>query len=589
MKRLISLGLTGILALSLAACHPRQSSLPAAQAPDMVAPTWKSHTDPVTLTMTSQITGNGDPDHAPVWGEDEISRLIMDLTGVKLDIRYQGVEQVDIPAQIAAGEITDLLCVSDAEDAKLLEDDGICYPLDELAAQYCPDFWDDFDSLQQLNNQAEDGHVYTLRSGYFSDAFYADPRIPLLPPWTLNFNKTLLDGRPLPTSIEELEALLVESKHQTPPMAMADVILNPLPQWMGIGCGLSWDPEARRVRTPFTDPGWLAYIQLMNRWYREGLLAIPDAEDKEYKEIINLYGFQSSWFNAELPHTLVLAATHRINRAGSLYQSTVTEDDPWPWIMLADPLTYQGENQMVAWDHQASWVYGNHLLLSPSGHGIDDKNALFIGRCCQQPDRAILFMQFLKSQEGARLTHWGIEGQHYTLDEEGLPVYQAPYQNNHHVLDELDSDSRNTMLQQSHVQYWDFMANDTVYGLLAGSPIGYQTNPTLLAIRKQRIEAGKVYKEYAAKDKCPVFQFALPEAGSDESSAYRAILDTWQAGVHSLILSSSDGDAAAEGWQSLQHELSNMGLDALETAMTERFAEALKRYHAAGYYTEIQP
>lgn len=28
---------------------------------------------PVTLTMTSQITGNTDADHAPIWGEDEIS------------------------------------------------------------------------------------------------------------------------------------------------------------------------------------------------------------------------------------------------------------------------------------------------------------------------------------------------------------------------------------------------------------------------------------------------------------------------------------------------------------------------------------
>lgn len=584
-KRRIS-RLIAILALSLAACAGPEPSPPPAQAPDMAAPTWKQHTAPVTLTMTSQITGNGEPGHAPLWGEDDISRLMMDLTGVKLDIRYQGKDEVDIPAQIASGEITDLICVSAAEDARLLEDGGICYPLDELAVQYCPDFWDDVDPLQQLNNQAADGHVYTLRSGYFSDAFYADPRIPLLPPWTLNFNKALLDGRPLPTSIEELEALLVAYKQQVPPMAMADVILNPIPQWMGIGCGLSWDQQTRRVCTPFADPGWLDYIQLMNRWYREGLLALPDAGDAE---LIRPYGFPPSWFDDVLPKTLVLAATHRINRAGSLYQSTITEDDPWPWIMASEPLTYQGENRMTAWDHQASWAYGNHLLLSPAGHGIDADSALFIGRCCQQPDRAILFMQFLKSKQGAQLTHWGIEGQHYILDEEGLPVYQAPYQNNRRVLDELDSDYRNSQLRQSGLQYWDFMANDTVYGLLAGSPIAYQTNPTLLAIRTQRIEAGKAYKAYAAKNKCPALQFALPEAGTDEDAAYRALLEAWRLGVESLILSSPDREPAARGWQALQQELDNMGLDAVEAAMTERFAGALERYHEAGYFTEIQP
>lgn len=64
---------------------------------------------------------------------------------------------------------------------------GLCYDLNELAETYCPDFWDDVDPLQQLNNQAGDRKIYTLRNGYFNNDFYADPRIPIDPPWDAQF------------------------------------------------------------------------------------------------------------------------------------------------------------------------------------------------------------------------------------------------------------------------------------------------------------------------------------------------------------------------------------------------------------------
>lgn len=66
--------------------------------------------------MTSQITEDKQEGyHPPAWGEDAVSRRIMDLTGVKLDIRHQGYgTAVDVEALIAAGEITDLICTFSA-------------------------------------------------------------------------------------------------------------------------------------------------------------------------------------------------------------------------------------------------------------------------------------------------------------------------------------------------------------------------------------------------------------------------------------------------------------------------------------------
>ena len=66
-------------------------------------------------------------------------------------------------------------------------------------------------------------------------------------------------------------------------------------------------------------------------------------------------------------------------------------------------------------------------------------------------------------------------------------------------------------------------------------------------------------------------------------------MKAWDDAVYAIVTESQSDEDVAQRWESLQRELANMGLDALEEAMTARFSEALKRYHDAGYYTEIQP
>ena len=55
-----------------------------------------------------------------------------------------------------------------------------------------------------------------------------------------------------------------------------------------------------------------------------------------------------------------------------------------------------------------------------------------------------------------------------------------------------------------------------------------------------------------------------------------------------MVKSPSD-EALTDQWRQLQQQLSTQGLDALESEMTTRFLEALARYQAAGYATQITP
>ena len=152
--------------------------------------------------MSSAITcGKAKPTdiNPPDWGEDPVSRRIMDLTGVQLIF---GKQDLTFPWMSCwpAAKWTDLVCVMREAEFYRLENGDICYSLDELANSYCPDFWDDVDPLERLNNQASDGHIYTLRVDTTTPLCMLMIELPINPPWTMNIRTDKLEklGPPCP-------------------------------------------------------------------------------------------------------------------------------------------------------------------------------------------------------------------------------------------------------------------------------------------------------------------------------------------------------------------------------------------------------
>ena len=111
--------------------------------------------------------------------------MVSDLTGVML-VPEKGIEHLSLSqdgslfsVMAAANDFSDLVFFSDEFSIVSMSDASYACALDELAEAHCPDFWDGVDPLEKLNNESIDGHVYTLRKGYYDQAVYADPRIPI--------------------------------------------------------------------------------------------------------------------------------------------------------------------------------------------------------------------------------------------------------------------------------------------------------------------------------------------------------------------------------------------------------------------------
>lgn len=568
--------------------------------PEERVPTWRRHTEPVELTMTSQITHNKKPQASylpPDWGEDEVSRRIMDMTGVKLVLEKQD-DAAELAAVMAAQDDTDLICVWANEDARALEESGRCQALDVLASQYCPDFWDDTDPLERLNNTCDDGHIYTLRGGYRPQAVYDDDSIPVNPPWTMSLKTTLLEklNAPMPTSVEELEGLLYQMRDEIEgiiPYRMVDAVSTPLAGWMGVRRDAYWDDTAKRVRTPLREEAWKDYLKKMSRWYRDGVLSLPGEADKPNA------AFYDSEDPAEAAYMRTLDQDEWLRKTGGLSFATAVDQDrayrepayviragaeekekPFPYQVIVEPLTYQGEVRLLAADH-AAWAAESCL-----GQNVSRGAALFITQACQQADRALYFLQFLKSREGAQLVHWGVEGVHYTLDDNGMIEYLEDYRT---PADSAEDTGLRDWKIESGIRYWTFMDNGWVSGRLNASPVAYLTNYDIQQVRAQQIQAGLRYKEYAGKNKNPVLQLAMPDASSEAGKQYAGIERYWMEAMEQIITQARDDADVEARWAAMMDQLNVMGLDALEEEITLRFADELKRYHDAGYFTDIQP
>lgn len=199
-----------------------------------------------------------------------------------------------------------------------------------------------------------------------------------------------------------------------------------------------------------------------------------------------------------------------------------------------------------------------------------------ITKSCEDPVRAIKFLDYLCSDEGQILYHWGIEGENYFLDDDG-----QPYRTDEEVAKaRSDPDySKNTGIDN----YTGF----PIYGTGSYSEDGFPYTPTT----KESVIAN--YNE-AEKAGCEAMgfemltdMFAQPEEFDllpysalwayqqpQELAEKQTILDeiAWPGLVKCVTGTEDEFDG---NWESMVQELTDNGLADAEEAMTEFLATKL--------------
>ena len=509
--------------------------------------------------------------------------MIMNTTGVSLKIVQKGDPDGLLFGSMAEtlfmkNLYPDIIVVEQEDDIAKLIGSGEVYAIDELVEQYCPEFWDAFDPMEMVNNQSADGHIYAIRTGYRDDAYYAEDGFGISVPRNMVLRSDILEklGASVPKSVEELESLLytVKAKGESlgiaMPLRMASPLYSPVTDWMGLTQELIWNEEKQKVETPYQNGQWLEYFKLMNRWYKDGVLKLPDYsvddpslqgvnDEAERKQILN-QNFMSSSNDGQ---ACFAAAYDYHTSAGVIYRDGMEKQaTPFPYHLIQEPLTYQGQMKFDPADNEIGFTTGY-------------STAVLLGKG-NEPERALLFLQYLASDSATRLTKWGLEGTHYHLDEEGWLI--AP----ENATDEMMK-FMNPRFEGIH--NWGYLYDTNVYMKSPFSPKFYIGPADQADMRLMRLNAERIYKEHTEDNRNPVLHFAELSPMHGFYERYQQIQALWEATAYDMV-TAPDTETVELLWKDMSNEIQLLGLSDIEDTMTGQYLDALKRYQAAGFFLE---
>ncbi len=522
---------------------------------------WEKDTSPVTFSAYIDYDWYA----VDTWGEDEVSKEITRLTGVSLEVT-KGSDRAVLSTHLAAQELSDIVFTDNLPQR--FEDPDVCYRWDELAAENCPEFFDLVDPLEVINNTAADGHVYTFKTHYKDEADYADENaIGNFTNATIVYRADITEKLGIATpfkTVEDLEKAFYTVKDKAADVGV-QIVFNMHPSWAEIlsywmGCPQNnalWDEESKSIKLRFRDEKWLEYYKLLNKWYREGILA------QDY------LGVRPEDFFSRNESNIAFAASYNWGYAKSLNQKLRDNDAGGKyddlskpvWALIEGGLTYKGVDglQEVSFDYGTGW------------------SSCFISTNCENPGRAICYMEFLKSPQGDQLTQWGIEGVHFDL-KDGLPVTREDYK-------ARPAEERTGTY--TGIGPWYFQGSDRYEGIPNGPASVLNAMDEWAAYDAQCDVNDRTIKKAACyNDKNPAMRFARVESDDDEMAMYTKITDQWNKSIAAMI--TADSEAACEqAWNEFQTYAMNEGMEAVEAKMTARYVENLKRYQDAGYFTDI--
>lgn len=356
---------------------------------------WKQDTSPVTYSLFLDIPW------APmdVWGNDHTSQMITELTGVSFEVtKAQDANHLNL--LIASGEYPDAIFTF--RNRHMYENTEISQPWNELIPLYAPEFMDLIDESSVLAATKEDGNFYTLYTHMRDEAYWADPTAPVSygePDLMMRSDIMEAIGNPTIESLDDFYNALVSVKEMYPdftPYLQPAVNASAIMGWMDADFNYSdfAVDENGKLYMPILDREKMeAYLAFENKLVREGLMSVEGLTyDFEKQKQAILAGkvfataaqiYDVDLFNADL---------------------AATGNEELFYVALDKPLTYEGEIQYAP------------VYVSPGFAG------LYITTACENPERLIQLMEFMRSPEGDRLTQWGVEGLDYELNEDGLPI-----------------------------------------------------------------------------------------------------------------------------------------------------------------------
>lgn len=364
-------------------------------------PGWKADTEPITLDWYVNYSW-----YESMWDTGEFSQYMEDKTGVKVNfIIPSGSEAEKMNTMIAGNTLPDIVTM-EATDPLLKEmvQAGLLYPLNDLADQYDPYFYE-VTSEQTMDWFAqEDGKTYGYPNASISPDQYKDVTMTVYQ--SFNVKNDYYEGI------------------GKPDMSTPEGFLNGL-QAAKDKYGSTVEGFIPIALHGFTDTGNYSLDS-----YLLDYLGVPKQIDGKLYDRREDKGYQEWLKTFRKANEMGLIASNVFTDQRQQVEEEIAQNRIF--ALLYQNCDFMPEQQML-WDADQTSAY--IAIQGPSagnppafeGPSINGWTVTCVTKNCKDPERAIEFMSYWISEEGTRDSMFGEIGKSCELDENGEPYYLPEY------------------------------------------------------------------------------------------------------------------------------------------------------------------
>ena len=359
--------------------------------------------DTVTLTYFINTDGNASIIKTD-YNDNEFFQELEKRTNVHIDWQMSSSAdlQTNFNLMIASNQLTDIVYganfYQDGLEAAI--DDGYYLDLTDLIPKYMPNY-------SALRESDENIKVSTMTDSGRLPGVYGIMTVTQGPWMGLQIRQDWLDqvGLDVPVTYDDWTEVLTAFKDQIGAYAPLSLNGNGFTDYSsammsGYNVTYTWQlTDGGKVAYGPSLDGWREYVTQMNEWYENGLID-PD--------------FMTS--NTFIVDTTMVVtgktgAWCSMYTMPSLYEAS-SEDADMNIVPVASPVKEEGDTVHI---RMADIYIGGATAISAS---------------CKNPEIALKWLDYLYSEEGSMLANYGVEGDTYTLDDAGNPVFTDKILNN---------------------------------------------------------------------------------------------------------------------------------------------------------------
>ena len=462
--------------------------------------------EPTTLSCwmgwSSYASGNGQletPNDSPAFKE------ATEKTGITIKWTLSNDIATQFPLLLASEEYTDMFINGNvAGQLNAYLEDEIIYDLTDLIPTYAPNYhalrMDDFDFARR--SITDDGRLLGM---------YGVQPVGSLSFWS-PVARTDWVGDLDPYTYDDWHELLVNfrDEHNCPRPYMLDPNGQDTYMMAGFNVGASWIVIDGEVRHSITEDGYVEYLNLMRQWYEEGLI-----NSSFYQDIGLVFDH-------------AFCATDEVGVFCTGYQylelyESYNDDPNFHLAGLRIPVKEKGDKRLIELSVSRTRIMNELICVFSS---------------CQNPELAVQYMDFWFSPEGAMLKGYGVEGESYYLDEDGIPMLSDM------ILNPTDPSMNSNIWRNLFIA-------DYFPGLMDW------TRDMKGGMSEYSLEAPMKW-DYNWVD---TISFPKVTRTQEETEDYSFIMSDIETRINETIVHFITGEKSMDEWDAFLDELNGMGLD----------------------------